>query len=176
MIPFYSRAYLNSLYLRQKLLEDYKRKKIEQELGEPASGANSARGSGSSSSATTPNRGHSQPPFGRPKSQSNVRLPPEYCLLSFLNYDEAWWFRCIPSTRELCSGLVERKAALLTRTPHLASSSRQLLSLVRTEHWLMTTSFLKFSTEAICQSATEVEQEPHNERAAVQHLPRCRVE
>ncbi|KAH7700622.1 prion-like protein [Aphelenchoides avenae] len=57
---------------RQKLLEDYKRKKIEQELGEPASGANSARGSGSSSSATTPNRGHSQPPFGRPKSQSNM--------------------------------------------------------------------------------------------------------
>ncbi|KAI1724438.1 microtubule-binding calmodulin-regulated spectrin-associated domain-containing protein [Ditylenchus destructor] len=55
---------------RQKLLEDYKRKKMEQELGESPSGSNSARAS--SSSTASLNRGHSQPPFGRPKSQSNM--------------------------------------------------------------------------------------------------------
>uniref|UniRef100_A0A915CNU9 CKK domain-containing protein n=1 Tax=Ditylenchus dipsaci TaxID=166011 RepID=A0A915CNU9_9BILA len=53
---------------RQKLLEDYKRKKLEQELGEVPSGSSSAR----ASSTTSLNRGHSQPPFGRPKSQSNM--------------------------------------------------------------------------------------------------------
>jgi hypothetical protein len=41
-------------------------------LGDVPSATNSARGSASSSSATTPNRGHSQPPYGRPKSQSNM--------------------------------------------------------------------------------------------------------
>lgn len=52
---------------RQKLLEDYKRKKIEQELGESLTS-----GRMSSSSTTSLNRGHSQPPVNRPKSQSNV--------------------------------------------------------------------------------------------------------
>ncbi|KAI1716324.1 microtubule-binding calmodulin-regulated spectrin-associated domain-containing protein [Ditylenchus destructor] len=55
---------------RQKLLEDYKRKKMEQELGESPSGSNSARASSSSTASLS--RGHSQPPFGRPKSQSNM--------------------------------------------------------------------------------------------------------
>ena len=54
------------------MLEAYKRKKIEKELGESLSGSNSARGSNSSSSGLS--RGHSQPPFGRPKSQSNVSI------------------------------------------------------------------------------------------------------
>ena len=51
---------------RQKLLEDYKRKKMEQELGEPSSARTYT------TSTISLNRGHSQPPFGRPKSQSNV--------------------------------------------------------------------------------------------------------
>lgn len=55
---------------RQKLLEDYKRKKVEQELGESLTGSTSARMS--ASSTTSLNRGHSQPPVNRPKSQSNV--------------------------------------------------------------------------------------------------------
>lgn len=56
---------------RQKLLEDYKRKKAEQELGESMGGSMSARASMCSTGSL--NRGHSQPPYGRPKSQSNVR-------------------------------------------------------------------------------------------------------
>jgi hypothetical protein len=51
---------------RQKLLEDYKRKKLEQELGEPSSTRMAT------SSTISLNRGHSQPPFRRPKSQTNV--------------------------------------------------------------------------------------------------------
>ncbi|KJH42889.1 hypothetical protein DICVIV_11126 [Dictyocaulus viviparus] len=46
--------------LRQKILDDYKRRKMEKELG-VESGSNSARGSSG--------RGHSQPPFIRTKSQ-----------------------------------------------------------------------------------------------------------
>uniref|UniRef100_A0A914H1N0 Patronin n=1 Tax=Globodera rostochiensis TaxID=31243 RepID=A0A914H1N0_GLORO len=54
---------------RQKLLEGYKRKKMEQELLEPGSARTCA------SSTISLNRGHSQPPpFGRPKSQSNMNL------------------------------------------------------------------------------------------------------
>ncbi|KAI6191866.1 Patronin [Aphelenchoides bicaudatus] len=55
---------------RQKLLEDYKRKKMEQELGESMGGSVSARASMSSTGSL--NRGHSQPPYSRPKSQSNM--------------------------------------------------------------------------------------------------------
>lgn len=43
---------------------------MEQELGDPMSGSMSARASVSSTGSL--NRGHSQPPFGRPKSQSNM--------------------------------------------------------------------------------------------------------
>ncbi|KAI6173630.1 Patronin [Aphelenchoides besseyi] len=58
---------------RQKLLEDYKRKKMEQELGESMNGSLSARASVSSTgSLVGVNRGRSQPPFSRPKSQSNM--------------------------------------------------------------------------------------------------------
>ncbi|CAD5230683.1 unnamed protein product [Bursaphelenchus okinawaensis] len=54
---------------RQQVLEEYKRKKAEQEMME-MSGSVSARSM--SGSSGTINRGHSQPPFGRPKSQSNM--------------------------------------------------------------------------------------------------------
>ncbi|KAL3104129.1 hypothetical protein niasHS_002156 [Heterodera schachtii] len=55
---------------RQKLLEDYKKKKVEQELM-PKPGSDRA----CVSSTISLNRGHSQPPpFGRPKSQSNMNL------------------------------------------------------------------------------------------------------
>jgi hypothetical protein len=61
-------------FSRQKLLEEYKRKKMEQELGESLGGSMSARASMQSTGSL--NRGHSQPPYGRPKSQSNVSLTP----------------------------------------------------------------------------------------------------
>ncbi|CAD5233939.1 unnamed protein product [Bursaphelenchus xylophilus] len=54
---------------RQQVLEEYKRKKAEQEIQE-LSGSVSARSS--TGSVGTISRGHSQPPFGRPKSQSNM--------------------------------------------------------------------------------------------------------
>uniref|UniRef100_A0A915MWF8 CKK domain-containing protein n=1 Tax=Meloidogyne javanica TaxID=6303 RepID=A0A915MWF8_MELJA len=56
---------------RLKCLEDYKRKKLEQELGEQPGG--SARMC-SSSTMSLNNRGQSQPPFRRPKSQTNLNI------------------------------------------------------------------------------------------------------
>jgi len=61
---------LENLFLSLKCLEDYKRKKLEQELGEQPGG--SARMC-SSSTMSLNNRGQSQPPFRRPKSQTNVK-------------------------------------------------------------------------------------------------------
>lgn len=54
---------------RQKLLEDYKRKKMEQELAN-----NPLSERMCTSSTLSLNRGQSQPPFGRLKSQSNMNL------------------------------------------------------------------------------------------------------
>uniref|UniRef100_A0A914N374 Patronin n=1 Tax=Meloidogyne incognita TaxID=6306 RepID=A0A914N374_MELIC len=56
---------------RLKCLEDYKRRKLEQELGEQPGG--SARMC-SSSTMSLNNRGQSQPPFRRPKSQTNLNI------------------------------------------------------------------------------------------------------
>ncbi|KAF7633369.1 hypothetical protein Mgra_00007251 [Meloidogyne graminicola] len=56
---------------RLKCLEDYKRKKLEQEMGEQPGG--SARMC-SSSTMSLNNRGQSQPPFRRPKSQTNLHV------------------------------------------------------------------------------------------------------
>ena len=62
---------MENLFLSLKCLEDYKRKKLEQELGEQPGG--SARMC-SSSTMSLNNRGQSQPPFRRPKSQTNVKI------------------------------------------------------------------------------------------------------